>query len=516
MNSSTPSARASHVNSGTSVPREELAWPEMTGRVVRMPKLHAEIDERSQVSELGGLALFSAFVRRFGVAHKIDARVNVLKVHLPYHESDHVLAQAANLYAGGTCIEDMANLQNSEPIRRLLGACRLPDPTTGGDFLRRFEEGQNPGSLQGLRSAVDDVQGEVWSKLGRRGGGKRRRKRRELAVIDVDGHQKPLYGVHKEGADFSHTGTWSYQTLLVSMAGTGECLAVRNRPGNLRSSEGAAEVLAEVLPKLADHFEDVLVRADSDFDRRDVREACEAAGAHFAFVGREVSGRPQIAANIEERRWRPFRTRAARQRQQRGAAKHYKARSKKQNRRRRRARQRGYHELALTRQWVAEVPYKPPGSTKHYRLIVRRQRIEHREGQSFLFEQYRYRYVVTNLPATSYSAEDVLDATYQRCDQENLIDQMGSGLAAWRMPVAEFAGNCAWLEIARLAWNIAKWIAQLALPAEVVRWEWKRFRHAFVYLAAQVVKRGRQIWLRLSAAHRFAEDLVAAHRKLQT
>ena len=71
--------------------------------------------------------------------------------------------------------------------------------------------------------------------------------------------------------------------------------------------------------------------------------------------------------------------------------------------------------------------------------------------------------MVTDLPG---AAEDVIDQTYQRCDQENLIQQLGAGLAAWRMPVAEFDGNCAWLEIARLAWNIGKWIALLVLPEE--------------------------------------------------
>ena len=58
--------------------------------------------------------------------------------------------------------------------------------------------------------------------------------------------------------------------------------------------------------------------------------------------------------------------------------------------------------------------------------------------------------------------------------------------ASGTTPVAEFDGNSAWLEIARLTWNLGKWIAQLALPDEVVRWEWKRFRQAYVYVAAQV------------------------------
>jgi len=110
----------------------------------------------------------------------------------------------------------------------------------------------------------------------------------------------------------------------------------------------------------------------------------------------------------------------------------------------------------------------------------------------------------------------VIDTTYQRCDQENVIEQMDSGLAVWRMPVAEFDGNSAWLEIGRLAWNLGKWIAQLVLPAEVVRWEWKRYRTAFVHVATEVIHRSRQRWLRFSPAHRWLPTLVAAHVQLQT
>src|SRR6266849_6258888 len=85
---------------------------------------------------------------------------------------------------------------------------------------------------------------------------------------------------------------------------------------------------------------------------------------------------------------------------------------------------------------------------------------------------------------------EIVDLTYQRCDQENVIEQFGEGIAGWRMPVAEFQGNSAWLQIARLAWNLGKWIAALALPSEVVRWEWKRFRRHFVYIAAKVLRKG--------------------------
>lgn len=498
--------RASHVNTGTAVRRDELRWPEVAGPVFRMPRTHVEVDERSEVTPYGGLAVATAFLRRFKVADRIDKHVKVLLIHLPYRESDHVLAQALNLYIGGTCIEDIANLQHSEAARRVIGASRIPDPTTAGDFLRRFHEKEH--QLPALRRAVDEVQAEVWRRV-RRGRGKRSD---DWSIVDVDGHVKPLYGVQKEGADF-YKSTWCYQPMVVSLAGTGECLAIRNRPGNVRSSDGTGEVLDLVLAEVRERGGRMLVRGDSDFDRSDVRAACDRAGAYFAFVGREFADRPKLVETIPESQWKPFRTRAHRERNERRKQPSYVSRRKKPNRRRQRARARNFTEKQLVKQWVAELA-QIDADGKPYRLVIRRQLIEHREGQRLLFDEYRYRYIVTSLPA-AVSSQDAVDLTYERCDQENVIEQLGSGLAAWRMPVAEFDGNSAWLEIARLAWNLGKWIALLALPAEVVRWEWKRFRQAFVYAAAQVIRRGRQTVLRFSAAHRWHQLLVEAHQQLQ-
>ena len=166
----------------------------------------------------GGLALAVDFCRRFKVPQCIDKHVKVLKVHLPYHESDHVLALAFNLFVGGTCIEDQANLQHSEAVRRMVGACRIPDPTTAGDFLRRFDE-QGDYSLAGLRRANDEVQTAVGMALAEREG--KRKRKDKWAVVDVDGHVKALSGEQKEGADFFKR-TWCYMPLLVSLAGTGE------------------------------------------------------------------------------------------------------------------------------------------------------------------------------------------------------------------------------------------------------------------------------------------------------
>ena len=472
---------------------------------MRHPLLHLESDPRGEMTHYGGLVLAQQFVRRFGVAQRIDESLELFKRHAPYHESDHVLALAYTLYADGTCLEDQAALQGSEAVRRMVGACRIPDPTTAGDFLRRFRTSQNIGQLSGV---TDEVQEAVWSKLARGVG--RRRKKQEYALVDLDGHIKPLYGEQKQGADFSYDGRWSYQPLVVSLGGTGECLKVVNQPGNARSSDAAAQALKEVLPMVRRHFLNAIVRGDTDFDRSDVYNETLEAGAYFAIGGRLYSNRAALVEAIAEQDWKPFVPRADRQ-QPSGPSR----RGRTVNYRRKKALERKFRTLRTVKQWISEIAYQPAGLGSACRMIVRRVLIEETDGQGALFEHFRYRLVLSNLPR-SYSPRQIIDLSYQRCDQENVIEQFGHGIAGWRMPVAEFLGNSAWLQIARLAWNLGKWIAQIALPPEVVRWEWKRFRRHFVYIAAKVLKMGRSLVVRLAGSHRFLPDILTAHARLQT
>jgi hypothetical protein len=472
---------------------------------MRHPLLHLESDPRGEITHYGGLVLAQQFVRRFGVAKRLDEALALFKRHAPYHESDHVLALAYTLYADGTCLEDQGALQGSEAVRRLVGACRIPDPTTAGDFLRRFRVAQDVERLAGV---TDEVQEAVWSKLPRHV--RRRRKKQELALVDLDGHIKPLYGVQKEGADFSYDGRWSYQPLVISLGGSGECLRVVNQPGSARSSDAAAEALTEVLPLVRRHFRNALVRGDTDFDRSDVFKAVLAAKAYFAIGGRLYPNRAALVQAIAERRWEPFVARAERE-QPSGPSRE----GRTPNYRRQKAVERRFRMLRTVKQWVSEIAYQPAGLGSACRMIVRRILIEENDGQGALFKHFRYRLVLTNLPG-SYSPRQIIDLTYQRCDQENVIEQFGDGIAGWRMPVAEFMGNSAWLQIARLAWNLGKWIAQIALPREVVRWEWKRFRRHFVYIAAKVLKTGRRLVVRLAGSHRFLPDILTAHARLQT
>ena len=107
--------------------------------------------------------LAQQFVRRFGVAKRLDDALTLFRRHAPYHESDHVLALAYTLYADGACLEDQSALQGSEAVRRLVGACRIPDPTTAGDFLRRFRTAQD---VEQLSAVIDEVEEAVMVEAG--------------------------------------------------------------------------------------------------------------------------------------------------------------------------------------------------------------------------------------------------------------------------------------------------------------------------------------------------------------
>ena len=50
-----------------------------------------EVSDRIRAFGAGGIGLIHRMVHSLGLPEAIDSRLELLKVHLPYHESDHVL-----------------------------------------------------------------------------------------------------------------------------------------------------------------------------------------------------------------------------------------------------------------------------------------------------------------------------------------------------------------------------------------------------------------------------------------
>jgi hypothetical protein len=341
----------------------------------------------------------------------------------------------------------------------------------------------------------------------------------------MDSTVKEIYGQCKQGADFSYNGKWSYHPLLLSLAETNEPLRTINRPGNAASAEGAAAALSEVLPMVRRHFGRVYARGDSKFYQRSIIAECERHGARFAFAMDGYRVLYEKAGNLPESAWKPFSAHPEKPATggRRAGKPSKKSRSKRPRYRRRIARQRGYRTLSTTREWVAELTYTMPRHRREedyglagrtFRLIAKRQRVEVTAGQERLFDEYRYRFIITNIPKGDMDASEVVRFAYGRCDQENTIEQLKNGIAALRMPTGELRANDAFLKAGQLAWCLRSWLSLLALPRETLRWQWSWFRHAFVYVAAKITQTGRRAVVYLTRSHRFIEHMLIASKRL--
>jgi hypothetical protein len=107
--------------------------------VLAARNIHYDMAGRTRAVGCGGIGAVHLLARKVGLADAIDRDLHLLKVHLPYHESDHVLNIAYNVLCGGDCLQDLETLRNDEAYLDALGASRVPDPTTAGDFCRRFD-----------------------------------------------------------------------------------------------------------------------------------------------------------------------------------------------------------------------------------------------------------------------------------------------------------------------------------------------------------------------------------------
>ncbi|HEU4904853.1 MAG TPA: IS1380 family transposase [Solirubrobacterales bacterium] len=468
------------------------------GPVFRTRRVRIESDRRGRAMAYGGLALAHKLAHSLDLPAALDREVELLKRHAPYHESDHILTHAYNIFAGGTCIEDIASLQNSEAFMKLVGASRVPDPTTAGDFLRRF----SPGTLGAADGVLDDVRAKVWKALPRNS--------RRQATVDLDSTIRPVYGECKQGAAFSYKGTWSYHPLLISLAETNECLRLINRPGNATSADGVEEALDPCLGRLTEHFRHVVVRGDSAFYRGELMRLCLAHGVDFALVMKSSAGLVEAAEALRGGCWEPFSSQPGKP-QRRGSRRRRRQRCKRARLRRAEAQRRGYRTLSTVSEWVAEMRYRPSGLDRDFRVVVKRQLIREKK-QKALFEHYEYRFVITSIE--NMTAAGLVRFAYGRCNQENTIEQLKNGLAALRMPTGELLANAAFMLAAVIAWSLRSWLSLLALPAESLRWEWKRFRHAFVYVSSRIVTGARQVTARIAGSHRFTSQILAASERL--
>jgi Transposase DDE domain group 1 len=453
--------------------------------------IHYEVSDKVSAINCGGIGVFHVLARRYGLIDAIDRHLHLLKLHLPYHESDHVLNLAYNALCGGVCLQDIELRRNDENFLNALGTRRIPDPTTAGDFCRRFAARD----VETLIDIINDTRRRVWAE--------QPKDFFDCATIDLDGTLTATTGECKKGMDISYNGVWGYHPLIVSLANTGEVLSIINRPGNRPSHEGAArEVDRSLLLCLQAGFRKVLLRGDTDFSQCEHLDGWDILPrVRFIFGFDAVPKLINIAEQLPEKAWhrlkRPARYEVKTQPRRRPA-----------NVKQPIVKERGFETLRLQSEDVAEFDYRPTACRKSYRMVVVRKNITKEKGEVALFDEVRYFFYITN--EREGTADEIVFSANDRCNQENLIAQLKGGVRALQVPVDTLESNWAYMVMTALAWNLKAWWA-LSLPAPPGRWqerhreqkqwvlrlEFRTFLNAFVLLPCQVVKTGRQLIFRL-------------------
>lgn len=397
---------------------------------------------------------------------------------------------AYNVMAGGMRLEDIELRRQDESFFNGLGAQRIPDPTTAGDFTRRW----GPEDTTGLMECINQVRQGVWAK--------QPKDFLKEGIVDVDGTIAGTLGECKGGMSLSYKGIWGYAPLIVSLANTKEVLYLVNRPGNVASHEGAAQWIDRAIALVKPLAKRICLRGDTDFSLTAEFDRWSQE-VDFVFGMDAHPKRVGMAQALHEAHWRGL-VRVEREIKT-------EPRERVESVKEQVVKEKGYLNKRLQSEQVAEFEYQPVQCGKTYRVIALRKNLSVERGEKVLFDDVKYFFYITTKRHLS-SAEWVQFAN-ERGDQENVIEQLKNGVNAMRMPVDNLESNGAYRVMAALAWNLKAWYGML-MPnrergAEIVKMEFRRFLRAIILLPAQVIRSGRKIIYRILSYNGWLKDFFA-------
>jgi len=470
--------------------------------------IHYEIAERQQAISYGGLGLIHQMVNKLELAKQINRNVPLFKLVLPYTESDHVLNIAYNIFSGGTCLEHLEYRRNDEAYLNALGATRVPDPTTAGDFCRRFDAN----SIDRLQETFNETRVKVWKQ--------QPEEFFDEACIDGDGTMVTTTGQCKQGMDINYKNQWGYHPLMISLANTQEPLYLLNRSGNRPSHEGAAAYFDRAIGLCRGAgFRSIRLRGDTDFSQTTHLDRWDDDGVKFVFGFDATPKLYEIAENLPKTAWKEL------TRKPRYAVKTV-PRQRPANVKQQVVEEREFKDIRLSVEHVAEFNYRPLACARDYRVVVVWKSLEVHQGQMRMFDDAKAFFYITNDRKTS-AAKIVTEHANQRCRQENLIEQHKNGVHSLKAPLDNLESNWAYMVIASLAWSLKAWAA-LLVPVtgrnqterdkekqQLLGMEFSTFCQAMINIPAQIIRSGRRLIYRLLGWNRWQDVFFRLWDQLQ-
>lgn len=412
-----------------------------------------------QITSHAGLVLVRELAERLGLRELLN-EVTVKKRRRGYSPAQAILALCETLIAGGECLDDAALLR-ADTAQELLRGHALPDPTTLGRFLARF----NLGHIAQLNRALDALFARVHPLI-----------EREQVTLDLDStlieHHGPVGS--RQGTRGTYAGKVAWHPLLCFVAETGEWLHGKLRNGHAAPSTGAKRFLSECLRRVPSGAR-LFLRADEGFFGQGFLGELEGTEITYT-VGAPLiaSVRARIAA-IGEEEWRPA----------------------------------SYREGSQ----VTSFQWQPKTWKRARRFVVRRDPLAQGEQLTLEGAEWHYWALVTN--DTERSADELESWHRAKANVENRIREAKLGLGLDNLPCRSFHANWAYLLCTLLAYDLLVWLKLLALPYGERGSYAKRLRFRFIAVAATVGRSGRRVVLRLQAGYPLLADFVRALERLR-
>jgi hypothetical protein len=477
--------------------------------MIKAPSIKYELAERQQAVSAGGIGVMMQVLEKLDVRREINSAVKLFKLHMPYDEADHVFNIALNILAGGKCLEHLELRRTDEAYLNAVGAQRVPDPTTAGDFCRRF----NDMKILHLMTAFNRVRRRVWQQ--------QPDEFLDEAIIEADGTMVETHGEKKQGIGMNYKKQWGYHPLVVTLANTCEPLYVVNRSGSRPSHEQAPFYFDLAISHCrAAGFRKIVLRGDTDFALTENFDRWDADGVKFVFGIDAMPKLENLADCLPTEAWRPLRRR---HKQPQPAS----SRQRPDNAKAAVVAEKGYRNKQLMSESIAEFEYRPGKCSRSYRVVVVKKQIKVTEGQLRLMDEQRYFFYISNFPKSEKSDRQIVFGGNDRCDQENTISQMKS-CGALAAPLNDLNSNWAYMVIASLAWSLKAWAALMIKPEgsekqqetqsktkrRVLRMEFHTFRQTLIDIPAQIIRRARQLIFRLLSYRESMEPLLLIHASL--
>jgi hypothetical protein len=429
-----------------------------------LDRLDTAFDEDHLVAD-AGLLLPATLAHHLGLKELVDQHLDLGPAPGRANAGDKLLTLVMSALAGGDCIDD-ANALRAGGTGRVLGFA-VKASSTLGTFLRSFRWGH----VRQLDRVSRELLARAWAAGAGPGG--------EPLTIDLDSTICQTYGLHKEGASgFTWSGVRGYHPLLAVAAGTGDVLMARLRGGNATSGRSAGHFLRETVGRVryAGASGQLTVRADAGFYAHAVVAMCRRLDIRFSITVRQHRGIRRLIEAIPEEAWTPIPYWID-----------------------------GGADVAET----VYTPFKDEQAAAPVRLIVRRVRPTP-GSQLALFALYDHHPFITDREGDLLT----LEADHRRhAEVENAIRDLKEGVGLDHLPSGRFAANGAWLAVAVMAHDLARWTARIGLGAGIVTT--KTLRRRLFGLVGRLTRSARRVTLHLPARWPWATGWSAALARLR-